>query len=229
MKRDNYFRMMKEGPFRAFRNLPVGWLLQIIHSTDTTERWFRICSELFFVFISFLFILNYQNSVYVSFLLAFIIVHTLSWFFTGNFWVYMLDSFNWVKNRGLNSTIEYLEITKKFFIYTNSCDAVLIYGSMCRFKFHIRSDIDLRIIRRRDSWKGLLALPVGYVLRIYSFFTLHPVDFQVVDSLDFVNRQMRDDEHPIILFLRPGFSIKNPGLRFESLKENPSMVLKNNV
>ena len=228
IKRDNYWAMMKDGRFRALRNLPVGWVLQIVHSTDTTERWFRIISELLILCFSYILInkLNFFSNEIYCFIVVFIVVHTLSWFFVGNFWVYMLDSFKWVKNPGINDTIKYINLVDRVYKKINCCEAILIYGSMCRNSFHIRSDLDLRIIRRTDSLKGFLAIPIGFSLRFYAFFIKMPVDFQVVDSLGFVNKQMRDDEYPIVVEKSSSFLIVNSGPTFDSVIKNPTSVLK---
>jgi len=227
-KRDNYWAMMKEGKYRAFRNLPVGWVLQIIHSTDKTERWFRIVCEItilsavYFLLIS----ADIVSESWFTFLVTFIVVHSLSWFLVGNFWVYMLDSFKWVKNPGIDGTIKYLNFVNLVYRKVDCCDAVLVYGSMCRSMFHGRSDLDLRIIRRTDSIKGLLAIPIGFFLRAYSFFIIMPVDFQVVDSIDFIKNQMRDDEYPIVVLKRKTFYLDNLGMTFESVAKDSSVVLK---
>lgn len=97
---------------------------------------------------------------------------------------------------------------------------------MCRAQFHIRSDLDLRIIRRRDSRKGYIALFVSLILKIYSFFVILPVDLQVVDSVDFLNKQMRIDEKPIIVFKRQHINVVETGLKYVDILRNPNIVLK---
>jgi len=227
--RDNWWRMMKKGRYRALRNLPAGWVIQVLHGIDRTERWSRIILEIVAVLIMSNIMHNtLHTSLFVSCLLGFMIVHTLSWFFVGNFWVYMLDSFQWVKNPGIDGVIRFVQLTRRAYERNDSCDAILIYGSMCRRQFHGRSDLDLRIVRRRDSWKGYLALITGILLRIYSFFIVMPVDFQVVDSMNFLIHQMREDERPIVVYQREGFHIENAGVPFEELERNPNSFLRDN-
>jgi len=228
IRRDSYFRMMKEGRFRAFRNLPVGWVLQIIHSTDTTERYFRILFELFFfaIFLGTWTQVKVTDSHVSTFLLSFIVVHTLSWFFVGNFWVYMLDSFLWVKNPGIKKTVDFMLFCRKAFTLLDCCEAVLVYGSMSRSMFHNRSDLDLRVIRRTDSPLGYMAILIGFWARLLSFFLILPVDLQVVDSLKFLHKQMRDDEQPIAIYIRKGFQLEVNKISLQSLTEDPSVVLK---
>lgn len=226
--RNSYWRMMKSGRFRALRNLPVGWVLQILHSTDRTERWVRIAFEavlilMFWLGLSDIHLLHDDS---IRFGWVFFIVHSVSWFFIGNFWVYMLDSFMWVKNPGLDAVLKYVEFVRRAFVASGSCDAVLIYGSMCRSAFHGRSDLDLRIVRKPGFALGLISVFVGFYVRIPAALRIIPVDLQVVDSLDFLAKQMRPDENPIVVYLRPGFELKNSGDAFETILKNPSQVLR---
>lgn len=226
--RNSYFSMMKQGKFRAFRNLPVGWLLQILHSTDRTERWVRIGTEALLIFVLWVFLGYFStfSETALCLLWAFIIVHSLSWYFIGNFWVYMLDSFLWVRNPGINGVIEYINFVRRVFVKNHSCNAVLVYGSMCRGAFHGRSDLDLRIIRKPGMVAGLRAIFAGFVVRVVGAIKKVPVDLQVVDSLDFLNRQMRADEHPITVYLSPDFKVDNSGWSYEQVLADPVLVLR---
>jgi len=221
--------MLKDGKYRAFRNIPIGWVLQAIHSTDKSEKRFRIWIESLFFILLLLLIYNskFLKSFPVIILFSFFITHSLSWLFTGNFWVYMLDSFKWVKNPGIDVIINFLVLTKKLFSSGQYCDSILIYGSMCRRQFHNRSVLDLRIVRRTDSWLGFLALPIGMFLRFYSFFIFLPVDLQVVDSMNFLSRQMRADEKPIVVYASPEINLKRTGIDFDDLMQTPEIVLRN--
>ncbi len=223
--------MLKEGKFRAFRNMPIGWVLQALHSTDRSERLFRVCVEII-VWLSLYITVKYYApdiGAGLAVLVAFIISHTIMWLLTGNFWVYMLDSFLWVRNPGIEGVVRFTQFTRSMFTTVDCVDAILIYGSMCRRQLHGRSDLDLRVVRRTDSWKGLLALPLGFLVRAYSFFVYMPVDLEVVDSMAFVRKQMRADELPIGVFVRPGVCIDEIGMDFSEVEKEPSIVLKDNV
>jgi hypothetical protein len=159
-------------------------------------------------------------------MLLLISVHTLVFFLSGNFQVYLLDSFKWVKNPGILGLLSYIKLCKKYFSSSNSCDAILIYGSMCRNQLHIRSDLDLRIIRRTDSIHGLFALPIGYLLRAYSLLVWVPVDLQVVDSFEFIEKQMRSDEKPIVVYCRHGVILQNQGIDISEVEKDPTLVLR---
>lgn len=220
--------MLKEGKHRAIRNITIGWLSHAIHSTDYSERIFRIAIEILLMFLCFNLIMHreiFKSDILSSAGVTIIVCHTIMWMLDGNFWVYLLDSFDWMRNPGIKRIIAYVKLCRKLFQVADLCNAILIYGSMCRGEFHDRSDLDLRIIRRNDSWLGMVCLPVALFLRIISFFIVIPVDLQVADSYEFINRQMRKDELPVVVHLRNGFNLKSTGRRFSEIEKNPSSVL----
>lgn len=219
--------MLKEGRYRALRNIIVGWCLQAVHSTDNSERCFRILFEVIINLLCLL-IFFFPKISFHDVVFTFITTHTFFWFITGNFWVYMLDSFYFINNPGLSKILSFVELVNSLFLKADCCDAILIYGSMCRRQFHNRSDLDLRILRRTNSIKGLLALPIGLLLRFYSFFLILPVDLQVVDSMQFLDKQMRSDEKPIIVYAHNKLinDIDQAGLNFNNVRSNPTVVMK---
>jgi hypothetical protein len=222
--------MLKTGKYRALRNIPVGWILQGIHSTDASERIFRLFVEGSILVITLIFAIHFISflSLAATVVVTFIIVHTLCWFMTGNFWVYILDSFAWMKNPGFPAIISFVLLARKVFLSADCSDTILIYGSMCRSQFHIRSDLDLRVVRRSSSLQGFIALPLALFFRIYSFFIVLPLDLQVVDSMGFLKQQMRPDEDPIIVYCREGFNFGKQGKDFSEVEKNPKSFMKVN-
>lgn len=220
--------MLKEGRFRAIRNMPIGWVLQAWHSTDRSEQILRALLELVFLYFIYQLVssLFSDTSLMTIIFSSLIITHTISWFITGNFWVYMLDSFKFVKNPGIHGVIRFVELSRRWFLKVDGVEAILIYGSACRNMFHIRSDLDLRVIRRRGVFSGWVAVLIGYCIRVYSFFIRMPVDLQVVDSMAFLDEQMREDELPIVVYKRAGAVLTREGSSFEELKESPEKILK---
>lgn len=226
--RDSWRRMMKEGKYRALRNIPVGWVLQILHSTDRTERWIRILTEIaaVLILVGLLCLQEWCTSVFAAVAGSMIAVHSVSWLLIGNFWVYMLDSFQRVGNPGIEEVMRFVDTCRDVFLATDSSDAILIYGSMCRSMFHNRSDLDLRVLRRPGVWNGLKAVYSAMYVKAIAFFRLVPVDLQVVDSMAFLYNQMRDDEHPIVVYERRRGIVANRGLAYDTVVENPSSVLR---
>lgn len=226
--RDNWRGMMKQGRYRALRNLPVGFVLQILHSTDRTERWLRILTELVLLSVvaKCLLAVSLVHDWVGALLISSILVHFVSWLFIGNFWVYMLGSFLWVRNPGITKVLDYVSFCEGVFAATDACDAILIYGSMSRSMFHGRSDLDLRVVRRRGVWHALKAIYAGMYVRVVSFFRGIPVDLQVVDSMEFLTNSMREDELPIVVYSRYSGIVPNPGYSYRDVLREPATVLR---
>lgn len=227
-KRNRFRAMMKEGRFRALRNLPVGWVLQILHSTDATERWIRVFTELALIgAVSAAWCaLDSGRGCAAPLLISFLTVHTVSWLLVGNFWVYMLDSFLWVRNPGIAGVLDYVDLCRKVFVKSGACDAILIYGSMCRHKFHGRSDLDLRVLRAPGLVSGIKCVYAAMFVKAIAFFRGVPVDLQVVDSMAFLKRQMRSDEYPIVVYTaRPGL-VADTGVAYKDVVADPSVVMR---
>lgn len=227
--RNSISGMMKHGRWRAFRNMPVGWVTQSVHSTDRSEMIFRILIEFLVMAVVAYLALGGEYSGRASMftlVLVLVSVHSVSWLLVGNFWVYMLDSFDWVKNGGIENVVRYVRFVKHVYAGSESCDAILIYGSMARSRFHNRSDLDLRILRRTDSPRGLMAIPLAAFVKSYAFFIRMPVDLQVVDSFEFLEKQMRADEPPIVVFKRENVVVPNSGPDFSVVEKNRERVLK---
>lgn len=219
--------MLKTGRWRALRNIPVGWVMQSLHGTDRSERRFRILMELLLAGGVLAVGAQAMPLTPLRILLLLVLTHTLNWCLTGNFWVYLLDSFLWVRNPGIRGVLDYTRRVRSVYQHWQACEAILIYGSMCRGQFHGRSDLDLRIVRRTDNWRGWLALLIGWGLRAYAFVIAMPVDLQVVDSLAFLKDQMRADEIPIVVYRRPASDLKlAKGQPFGPIEARPELVLK---
>jgi len=219
--------MLKQGRYRAIRNLCIGWITHAIHSTDYSERIFRIIIEILLMLVLLIYFYYwspFQRDIIASAIVAFIVSHTIMWLLDGNFWVYVLDSFDWMKNPGIDKIVSYVKLCRKLFQLGDLTEAILIFGSMSRGEFHNKSDLDLRIVRRKDSILGILCLPVALFLRALSFFMVLPVDLQVSDSFNFLDRQMRKDEIPIVVYTRDSFRFRESKNNFCEIEKNPSSV-----
>jgi predicted nucleotidyltransferase len=106
-------------------------------------------------------------------------------------------------------------------------EAILVYGSLCRKRFHDKSDLDLRIIRRKGVIQTLNLFFICIWLRTIGvwFFNI-PLDLKMIDNLHFLEKEMRYDEKPIVIFCRDSFEICNRGVEFKVLKENPKSFLR---
>ncbi len=219
--------MLKQGRLRAVRNLLIGWITHANHGRDRTERYVHwVCEVIMTIFISGLFLFLCSFSSTTAIVLGLLVTHTLWWIINGNFYVYTLDSFSFIKNAGINSVLNYIQWANSLFLRTKAVECVLVYGSFCRGAFHDRSDLDLRIVRRIGAKGSSLILFMSIYARFVSLCRGIPTDLQVVDSMEFLKRQMREDEHPVVVYCRKGYAVNNPGSAFDDILKNPEGVLR---
>ena len=219
--------MLKKGKYRAIRNIPIGWLTHANHGRDRTElivHWLLELSIAIALFSLIHFLLTL--SLLVSLLISFFITHTIWWVVNGNFHVYLLDSFMWVRNTGIDSVLNYIKWYKKLVSSNQSVECILVYGSFCRSTFHDRSDLDLRIVRKNGSRGAGILLLLSIYARLFSLCRRIPTDLQVVDSMEFLRNQMREDERPVVVYCREGYVIAKPGKSFDEILQNPACVLR---
>jgi hypothetical protein len=220
--------MLKEGKWRAVRNLPIGWITHANHGRDFSDMTAHYCAELCVLFIlsvpTYFMEDHHCIAYYLTFL--FLIVHTVWWVLNGNFHVCMLDSFKYVRNAGFHAVLEYIHWLGGVMEKTGAVEAILIYGSFCRGRFHGRSDLDLRIIRKKGMSSAIALFPVVVYARLVSLLRGIPTDLQFVDSEAFLLKQMRADEHPVCVYGKGNLRTIPSGLLFEEVKGHPEKVLR---
>ena len=138
-------------------------------------------------------------------------------------------SFKFVENAGIYQVVCFIKWVVEKLSNIEAVGCVLIYGSFCRGMFHGRSDLDLRVVRKKATFfSTIFLLYLAVYIRIKSLLKGIPTDLQVVDSFDFLAKQMRDDEKPVVAYCAPDIDVKKAGLSIEDIIENPSMVLREN-
>jgi predicted nucleotidyltransferase len=198
--------------------MPVGWICHANHGRDKTERAFHWICEIVFLCIgaAAVSLLGIRTD---SFVVIALLIHTTWWIINGNFHVYVLDSFKFIRTRPKTEVAEFARFAAQLASGNVVARSVLIYGSACRNKFHERSDLDLRIVRTSGSIFATVDLLVRAVkLRIVSLWKGIPTDLQVVDSYEFLNEQMRADELPIVVWVREGDIHPKQGLSLHAFE-----------
>lgn len=193
--------MIKKGRLKILHNTIFGWIFQGIFSLGKEEFIFRVSSELLIVgFIGYYLYTKFCFKYFLILLLiSLFIVHTFYWLLNDSFWVYILLSFEKMKNPGIFNMLKF-SLNVKLFMF-RYCDLILIYGSICRNEFHERSDLDM-IAVKRNSLAGFLSYPVASLIRAYAFFKKIPLSLYVFERVDYIYKRIRKDEIPIILYKR---------------------------
>ncbi len=210
------------GRLLFFRWLIVSWTLQAVHVLDKREQIFRILIELIpLLFIGiFAWLGCYPWWVFGC---CFLVIHTLFWLLDSTWLVGFREVCPKFKGKGLQSVIDYVDWCIKELKDCDNITAITIYGSICRHKYHDRSDFDLRIVQERSSLKAFLKMVKLRIVAIYKYRI--PIDLKLVDSVEFLKKEMRDDEHPIVPFNKYD-TFYNEGDKYETLKANPTDYLR---
>jgi hypothetical protein len=190
----------KTGRWRAFRNFPVSWLHQRWLYMDKSERIFHIALNalaalLFYGF----FTLSGLFEIWTHRLIAALVsARTLSWFLNDHFWGLLLVSLPFVKNPGIMRFCKYLEYSRDRAFSCKSLSAYALYGGLTRGKFHPKSDIDVRYIRKPGFWNAISCLSFAARERAIALFSKIALDLYVGDSIRFLDK-MSKDEIPVPL------------------------------
>lgn len=175
------------------------WIHQGFTYLDKTEMYCRIVWESALFLFTGIWLLRIAGlDIIRAGVVSFFIVHTLNWIFNYNFWTCMTFTFPQIKNPGNAATIRYLEKLQKRMIKYNAVGGCMLYGSISRQKWHNKSDLDMRILRK----PGLLNAIAGYLIvfseRVLAVFSMQPLDLYLADSTAFLLK-MRTDEFPVFL------------------------------
>lgn len=184
-----------------FKNLIKNWLHQGFTYMDRGEQGFKLFTEILeFLLVGIVLnmLLRNQTTIVLILLYSFIIVHTFNWITNNLFWSVIMFSFPGIKNPGPVKTNDYLNSMSKRLKTSRCISGMLIYGSMTRGKWHNRSDIDMRLLRKNGVMNFLYAGLVMMRERFIAFIYMQPIDIFLADDIDFLLK-MRNDESPIFL------------------------------
>ena len=175
------------------------WIHQGFTYLDKTEMFYRLIWEIIpFTFFLTIVYFNFHVNIYISISLSFLISHTLNWIFNYNFWTCLCFTFPKIKNPGNEKTIKYLIEIQNRMIKSSCVAGCMLYGSLARSTWHIKSDLDMRILRKPGILNGLNAYLVVFKERIIAVLKKQPLDLYMADSIEFLEK-LREDEFPIFL------------------------------
>lgn len=184
-------------------NLLRNWLHQALSYMDAGELMFRVLVESLEIVVIYLVLVRLEVDLTTPLKAFFsvLIAHTINWIFNGNFWALWLFASPRAKNRGEEATVKYLLEMAARLKRSGCIGGLALYGSAARGAWHGKSDLDIRIVRR----KGLLNLVCANLLvmreRLLALIYRQPADLFLADGIDFL-RKMRADESPLFLIKR---------------------------
>lgn len=175
------------------------WIHQGFTYLDRTEMYYRLVWEVVPVIIlSPVLSASLKLPVSTATLISLFIVHTLNWVFNYNFWTCMTFTFPSVTNPGNDSTLVYLQKMQNRMCKNHSIAGCMIYGSISRGKWHQKSDLDVRILRRPGLLNSSKAYWTVFLERVIALCCRQPLDLYMADSTKFLDK-MRADEFPVFL------------------------------
>ncbi len=181
-------------------NIPRNWLHQAFFYMDKGERFVRVFVLLLETILVYLLASFVFSTVNITLLLtiAFLFVYTWNWATNGLFWALIIFTFPKLKNPGAEKTVHYLNQMRIRLAKDDCITGIAIYGSVTREKWHSRSDIDIRFLRKQGFLYTILASWVTMKERFRAFLSKQPMDLFLADNTDFL-KKMRSDEIPLLL------------------------------
>jgi len=208
--------------FFPLRFFIIGWTLQAVHVLDKKERNFRITIEMIPI-ICFLLLLLFSVISLPIFVLFVLILHTCFWLFDSTWLVGYREINTKFKGKGIQSVIDFTDWAVEELKNYDNISTITIYGSICRHMYHDRSDFDFRIVQTSGDLRTFFKMIQLRAVAIWKYKI--PIDLKLVDSVDFLKNEMRDDEHPIVPLNREK-CFYNEGDSYASFKANPVFFTK---
>ena len=182
-------------------NLPRGWAHQSFFYLDRTQRIGRVVFEIVPTVILAC-LIGVSGGIPLSAVWlwcgSLLTTHTLNWVLNGNWWAGLLFTFPHLRNRGDRATCDYLNRMARRLKRDRSISGAMIFGSVSRGQWHERSDLDVRLLRRRGLFHAFEGILVLSRERWIALATRQPLDIYLVDGIAFLQR-MRADEPPVFL------------------------------
>lgn len=213
------------GNLLFFRWFAASWLLHGVHVLDKTEKFLYVFFETLLIAVVFG-IMYAVGCPWWAYGVAFIVIHTLTWLMDSHWLVGFREVDKKFCSKGIAATLEYIEIVSNVFSGLPDVEAVLVYGSMSRRMFHNRSDLDIRI------WQSGFSLKAFFMVQKYRFIGIWkyriPLDLKLVDSMEYLKKEMRSDEKAIVGYSKGGKPVYNSGFTLSDIKADPSEFLREN-
>jgi len=172
----------------------TNWIFQGMRYMSFFEVCHRICFEII-VFILLFVLFNIILKSLYAFLFALIISHSIMWLINGHFFALI----RWRKIKP-DRFICYINE-----LYERLSDAyylrgVAIFGGLCKGKYNIHSDVDLRVIKSDGFLNLIRACNYGFFERMRAFIHGFPLEVYVFDSVKELDKEDKTQVSPIILY-----------------------------
>lgn len=197
---------------KARRNAVVGgsirwntiiwnWLHQCFFYLNPTDMTFKVFLEAALFVICFGIMSIFRFSILSNTLISFFLAHTVNWVFNGNFWACLLSTFPFLRNKGAAQTQAYVNTMAARLSANDAVEAMMLLGSVCRSQWQSRSDIDVRILRKKGLRSAFCASWLTLKERVIAVLQGQPLEIYLADSVTFLAKK-RSDEVPLFLICK---------------------------
>jgi thymidylate kinase len=192
------------------------WVFQSMLYMDPTERRFKLGIDAALTTVGAI-LLNSWLPWPAALLIAFLIAHTLNFFFNGQLFA-LLKNYGFVKHTYLEFR-RYAEALARRAEQEPAIRYIAVYGSLSRQAWTHTSDLDGRILRRPGLINGVRACWFLLLERTRALVHGFPLDMYVLDGELSVDGRLRKDERPTRLEVENGLET----IRFEPLVQQPEL------
>ena len=211
------------GSLLGLRWFVASWLLHGVHVFDKTEKLYYIICELVLQLMPITILYFCGVADWWLYLISLILVHSLTWLCDSHWLVGYREVDKTFRSKGIKGVIDYIDIVRKELYGNSNVSLIAVYGSLSRRKFHDRSDLDLRIVQENRSFFLFLKVQKLRFIGIWKYRI--PLDLKLVDSEDYLKKEMREDEKAIVVYKKHD-KVYNEGVSFNEVVENPLSFLK---
>lgn len=211
------------GNYLIIRWFIASWLLHGVHVLDKTEKLYYIISEIIIQFIPLIILYICNVKQWWIYLISIFIIHTITWLCDSHWLVGYREVNKRFQSNGIQGVINYIHTVKKELAHNKNIALIALYGSLSRKMFHNRSDLDLRIVQEGRSFLLFLKIQKLRFIGIWKYKI--PLDLKLVDSENYLKKEMRKDEKAVIVYKKYD-RVYNEGVNFEEIERNPMLFLK---
>jgi len=174
------------------------WLFQGMRYMNSFERTYRLLTE-FVIGLAIFIIINQYFELLYSLLIASITVHSLMWIFNGQlFSLFRLRKYN------VESLIVFIKDLQNRTTDLSYLEGVILFGGLCKNKYHEYSDIDVRLIKSHGFINGIKSCNCAAQERFLALFISSPIDIYVFNKIENLDIEDPTLDSPIILFDKNG-------------------------
>jgi predicted nucleotidyltransferase len=173
----------------------INWAMQCMLGMVGVEIVIRLTIELLLILLMLLFIFDLSMK---SFILAFLIAHTLNWIFNSH----IVCTGRWIGITRTNKEafFDYVESMRRRLINKKSIDSIILFGGISRGGvFKSTSDLDVRIIARHGLSNQIIACFYTIRERIISTLIWFPLDLYLATDHEQLRKLSKHETHFVII------------------------------